>query len=91
MPRQNLFLEQFAALLLGSSWWKIGDPVVRVGHSFHKGMLHHVTDTTVSGHFRWQAWGPGLTLVKLIWIDEHVRTFPNAIPKTGSASEEAHP
>ena len=49
--------------------------IVRVGYSFYKGITRHVADTRVSGHFRWQPWGPGLTRIKLIWINEHVRTF----------------
>jgi len=44
-------------------------PIVRVGYSFHK--EYSLQDSMVSGHFRWQPYGPQLSLVKLIWIEEY--------------------
>lgn len=49
-------------------------PIVRVGYSFHN-KRWHVDSTMVSGHFRWQPYGPGLKQVKLIWIEEHERKY----------------
>ena len=51
-------------------------PVVRVGYGFHH-RAWHVDSTMVSGHFRWQPYGPGMSKVKLIWIDEHERKYIN--------------
>ena len=47
---------------------------IKVGYGFH-GKTFNVDETMVSGHFRWQPYGPDRGLIKLIWIDEHVRTF----------------
>jgi len=48
--------------------------VVSVGYGFH-GINYSVDSTLVQGFFRWQRFGPGLALVKLIWIDEHERHY----------------
>lgn len=50
--------------------------VINVGYSYHN-RLYHVDGTQVSGHFRWQPYGPGMTKVKLIWIEEHERKYKN--------------
>lgn len=42
----------------------------------HRSNIYHVDSTQVRGHFRWQRCGENRSKVKLIWIDEHVRTFP---------------
>jgi hypothetical protein len=63
-------------------------PVVKVGFGFH-GKTWHVDQTTVTGHFRWQPCGIGLSRVKLIWIDEHSRFFKTeAIHKGNGLNED---
>lgn len=48
--------------------------VVNVGYGLHR--RHYTSDSSlVSGHYRWQAYGPGRTQVKLIWIEEHTRKY----------------
>lgn len=49
-------------------------PIIRVGYGFHN-REYHVDSALVSGHFRWQPYGPQLSQVKLIWIDEHTRNY----------------
>jgi hypothetical protein len=46
-----------------------------VGYDFKKGVVYTKDETSVTGHFRWQPYGPARMQVKLIWIDEHVRHF----------------
>jgi hypothetical protein len=61
-------------------------PIEKVGFGFH-GKTCHVISTNVSGHFRWQRFGPGLDSVKLVWIDEHERSFQNnANPPSSSCN-----
>ena len=48
--------------------------VTNVGYSFNK-TIFHIDSTNVVGFFRWQRYGPEFSLVKLIWINEHVRHF----------------
>jgi len=48
--------------------------VTNVGYGFH-GRVWHVDSTQVTGHFRWQPYGPERQQIKLIWIEEHVRNF----------------
>jgi len=48
--------------------------VTNVGYGFH-GRVWHVDSTQVTGHFRWQPYGPGRQQIKLKWIEEHVRNF----------------
>lgn len=43
--------------------------VVNIGYSFH-GKHYHIDASSRRGHFRWQPHGPGLSQVKLIWINE---------------------
>jgi hypothetical protein len=50
-------------------------PVNLLSFNFHKRYHFDVASTEVRGHFRWQPYGPGLSKVKLIWIDAHVRHF----------------
>jgi hypothetical protein len=45
-----------------------------IGYSFHE-RHRHIDSTVVTGHFRWQPYGPKLSKVKLIWIDEHSRNY----------------
>jgi hypothetical protein len=47
---------------------------ISVGYSYH-GRLYSKDASQVSGHFRWQTYGPERSKVKLIWIDEHVRHY----------------
>lgn len=42
---------------------------VLVGYDFHQ-RHRHIDSSLRSGHFRWQRFGPELSKVKLIWIDE---------------------
>ena len=49
-------------------------PVISLNANFHK-MHYAVESTNVRGHFRWQPCGENLSRVKLIWIDEHERSF----------------
>lgn len=46
-----------------------------VGFSWKKQRPYKVGETTVTGHPRWQPWGPGRTKVKLIWIEPFVRHY----------------
>jgi hypothetical protein len=48
--------------------------LIRLGYGFH-GRSYSQEHSLVRGHPRWQPYGPGLSKVKLIWIDEHVRTY----------------
>lgn len=54
-----------------------GIPLTLVSWNYNKPKTYHVDETTVRGFFRWQRHGPGLSLLKFIWIDEHVRRFRN--------------
>lgn len=49
-------------------------PIQLINWSFH-GRSYSKEQTTVSPHFRWQPCGVGRSEVKLVWIDEHVRTY----------------
>ena len=62
-------------------------PVARVGYSFHGDRIRHVGETSVRSHFRWQKFGPGLSQIKLIWIDEHTRHYKDF----DQPSVETHP
>jgi hypothetical protein len=55
--------------------------VVNVGYRYNKTIFFSKDHTMVSGHFRWQPYGPEKKLVKLIWIEEHVRKFKNVKEK----------
>lgn len=46
-----------------------------VGFTWKKPRIYQVGETTVTGHPRWQPWGPGKTQVKLIWIEPHIRRY----------------
>jgi hypothetical protein len=46
-----------------------------VGFTWKKPRIYQVGETLVTGHPRWQPWGPGKTKVKLIWIEPHVRHY----------------
>lgn len=46
-----------------------------VGFNFKKPVSYTVGSTQVTGHFRWQPFGPKLSMVKLIWIEPYPRTF----------------
>ena len=48
--------------------------IVNVGYAFHE-RTRHVSETMVSGFFRWQRYGTGFTKVKLIWVNEFPRKF----------------
>jgi hypothetical protein len=50
-------------------------PVELLSFNFHKRSNFNIDSTEVRGHFRWQPHGPGLSKVKLIWIDPHTRHF----------------
>lgn len=58
------------------TFYKHNNPfdIINVGFGFH-GRVYSVSKTLVSGHFRWQPCGKGLSQVKLIWIDEHPRNY----------------
>ena len=59
-------------------------PVTFVNWGFEKPLRYRVGETSVSGHFRWQPCGTGRSEIKLIWIDEHLRTYPvDPVPLTG--------
>lgn len=49
-------------------------PVTFVYRNFH-GRRYNVDKTLVSSHMRWQRCGPQNSKAKLIWIDEHERTY----------------
>lgn len=53
-------------------------PVKLINWGYHD-RHYHVGSTLVSGHFRWQPCGTNKADVKLIWIDEHTRTYEDAI------------
>lgn len=64
--------------------------VTRVGYSFH-GKIFSMDESIRKGHWRWQPHGPGLSKVKLIWIDETSVHYKNTSP-TGKIHEQAqHP
>ena len=46
-----------------------------VGFSWKKPRVYSVGETTVTGHPRWQPYGPRRERVKLIWIEPHVRHY----------------
>jgi hypothetical protein len=46
--------------------------VTKLGYGFH-GKHHNTEKWSVSGHFRWQPFGPKFSQIKLIWIDEQER------------------
>jgi hypothetical protein len=46
-----------------------------VGYNLTLPREYTVDSTTVSGHFRWQPYGPGRTLVKHIYIEPHIRSY----------------
>jgi len=50
--------------------------ITNLGYSYH-GRTYAISETEVSGHFRWQPCGKEKSEVKLIWIDEHTRTYNN--------------
>jgi hypothetical protein len=50
-------------------------PFIRVGMNFNLPKQYSVDHTIVSGHFRWQPYGSEKTLVKLIYIEPHLRTY----------------
>lgn len=54
--------------------------VIRVGFNYQKPILYNVDQTSVRGHWRWQPCGPNLELLKLIFINEHIRHFKNNEP-----------
>mgnify|MGYP000533243118 CR=1 FL=1 len=56
-----------------------------VGYDWKKPRVFGVESTTVTGHFRWQPYGPGRTQVKLIWISQHERHFKDVLEPVGSA------
>jgi len=57
-------------------------PVTLVGFDWRKPRVFGVDSTHVSGHFRWQPHGTKRGQVKLIWINEHLRTYnKHAAPK----------
>jgi len=49
--------------------------IIEVGFNYMKGINYRVSATMVRGHFRWQPYGSGMSMVKLIWIEEHPRNF----------------
>jgi hypothetical protein len=57
--------------------------VVSVGYGFH-GKTYTAGNVEVSGHFRWQRYGTGLSCVKLIWIDEHIRNYGGNVSAYGA-------
>lgn len=52
-------------------------PITLVSWNYQKPKSYNVDSTTVSGHFRWQRHGPESSLLKLIYIDEHIRNYSN--------------
>jgi len=62
--------------------------IVRVGYNFHK-KIYRVGEAQVSGHFRWQPYGPNMSKVKLIWIDEHIRHYNNGLPSQPSQPNQS--
>lgn len=65
-------------------------PVILVGYDWKKPKRFLVDQTSVAGHFRWQPCGEKFSQVKLIWIDEHLRTYKEgrhetSVPKVGSS------
>jgi hypothetical protein len=50
-------------------------PVKLLNFSFHQKRQYLVDSTVVSGHFRWQPYGKELSQLKLIWINEHERSY----------------
>ena len=63
--------------------------VIMVGLDFMKPKQYAVGSTMVKLHTRWQPYGPGLSKVKLIWIEPHERHFKNRAPVlTGGIIDE---
>lgn len=62
------------------TFYKHNNPftVINVGFSFH-GRVYSMSETSVSGHFRWQPCGQGFSQVKLIWIEEHLRQYSDVM------------
>jgi len=50
--------------------------IVKLGYGFH-GKHHNKEKWAVSGHFRWQPFGPKLSHIKMIWINEHESGWKN--------------
>jgi hypothetical protein len=50
-------------------------PITFINCGYKKPIQYQVDKTTVSGHFRWQRCGEHYSQVKLIWIEEHERTY----------------
>lgn len=46
-----------------------------VGFGWKKPRVYQVGETTVTGHPRWQPYGPRKEKVKLIWIEPHIRHY----------------
>lgn len=51
--------------------------VTRIGFHYAPKYEQHIFDCKVRGHWRWQPYGVGLSKVKLIFIEEHIRTYGN--------------
>jgi len=51
------------------------EPAIFVSWGWKKPAIHHVDSCEVSGHWRMQPHGVERKLVKLIWIDNYVKTF----------------
>jgi hypothetical protein len=50
-------------------------PLIRVGFNYKKPVVYSKDQTAVTGHWRWQPYGPERDRVKLIWIKDHIRRF----------------
>lgn len=52
-------------------------PLTLVNHSYLRPKEHHIDETWVRTHPRWQRCGPENSQVKLIWVEGHTRKFKN--------------
>jgi len=51
----------------------------QVGYNYKKRKIYYVDGIEVSGHIRWQPYGPSRQKVKLIWIDPYTKTNLNKL------------
>jgi hypothetical protein len=52
---------------------------IKVGEGFEHIRMMSKDSTSVQGHIRMQPCGPGLSKIKLIWVNEHERNYPKKI------------
>lgn len=51
-----------------------------LGYFHKKKMIYYVNNIAVSGHFRWQRYGPENSQLKYIWINPYVKNLDNSQP-----------